>query len=74
MGIKLPWDMRTLVEDYARSLHTFLDMKNIREDLTEAVINGLVKNNRESLRNKTDVVDILTLIKRLEKRTTDSKN
>ena len=73
MGIKLPWDMRTLVEDYARHLHMFLDMKNMREDLTEAVIEGLVKNNRKSLRNQSDVVDILTLIKRLEKQTTVSQ-
>ena len=70
MDLKLDWDQRAIIEDYTRHLQDFVDSNNIRENLTEAIIGGLVKHNRKESKNRKDVVDIVSLLKRLEKKPT----
>ena len=66
MKLNLNWDQRTNLEDFAEYLYRFLDNNNLRENLTESVIDGLVKSNRKPP-IKGDVVDIAELLKKLEK-------
>ena len=70
MDLKLDWDQRAIIEDYTRHLQDFVDSNNMRENLTEAIIGGLVKHNRKESKNRKDVVDIVSLLKRLEKKPT----
>ena len=73
MDLKLDWDQRAIIEDYTKHMQDFVDSNNMRENLTEAIINGLVKHNRKESKNRKDVVDIVSLLKRLEKKSTTNK-
>ena len=70
LNLKLDWDQRAIIEDYTKHLQDFVDSKNMRENLTEAIIDGLVKHKRKRLKIRENVVDIVKLLKKLEKNTT----
>ena len=66
MNIQLDWDQRALIEDYIRHLQDFVESNNMKENLTEAIIDGLIKHKRKWLKDSRDVVDIGSLLKKLE--------
>ena len=67
LDLKLDWDQRAIIEEYTQHLQDFVDSKNMRENLTEAIIEGLVKHKEKKKKN---VVDMISLLKRLEKKKT----
>ena len=70
LNLKLDWDQRAIIEEYSKHLQDFVESKNMKENLTEAIIEGIVKHKEDGRGKSKDVIDMISLLKRLEKNKT----
>merc|ERR1719206_1107030 len=67
LNLKLDWDQKAIIEEYSKHLQDFVESKNMKENLTEAIIEGIVKHKEDGRGKSKDVIDMISLLKRLEK-------
>ena len=70
LNLKLDWDQKAIIEEYSKHLQDFVESKNMKENLTEAIIEGIVKHKEDGRGKSKDVIDMISLLKRLEKNKT----